>query len=278
MTDCNRWFYSQNNKNMADTFFGKIHEVCKGTWAFLFIVLFGCWLAGQANRVGSYGYINIVLTHHRAWYSTAQGSAAQHSAAEHSTAQHSIVQHSIVQHSTVQQSTAQHSTAQHSTAQHSTAQHSTAQHSTAQHSTGKHNTAQESTTQQQCSTAQQKAVQHSTVQHSIVQHSTAQHYTVQHSMNNCDAMCDVVWLCSKQTTAQHNRRQCNMTQYNKTNKITLQCNSKLCCVINSTVIKHTLILHHTTVMILLRTVWIATKSWFTRWKLGVYFWGILGYL
>ena len=95
--------YSQNNKNMADTFFGKIHEVCKGTWAFLFIVLFGCWLAGQANRVGSYGYINIVLTHHRAWYSTAEHSTAEHS----TTTQCSTAQHSRKQRSTAESSAAQ---------------------------------------------------------------------------------------------------------------------------------------------------------------------------
>ena len=35
---------------MSDTFVCKIHKARKGLWAFFFlIVLFGCWLAGQAN-------------------------------------------------------------------------------------------------------------------------------------------------------------------------------------------------------------------------------------
>ena len=36
---------------MADTFWGKIHEVRKCLWAFFSIVLFGCCLAGQAVNI-----------------------------------------------------------------------------------------------------------------------------------------------------------------------------------------------------------------------------------
>ena len=61
------FFYSENNKilwssNMADTFVWEIHEVRKGMWAFFFIVLFGCWLAGQANSDHVVVSIGIVPT------------------------------------------------------------------------------------------------------------------------------------------------------------------------------------------------------------------------
>ena len=46
--------YSQNNEilwlwTMADTSVCEIHEVRKGLWTFSLILLFGCWLANQAN-------------------------------------------------------------------------------------------------------------------------------------------------------------------------------------------------------------------------------------
>ena len=46
-------FHCQNNKIVWlpkwKTYFGEIHKVCKGLWVFFLIVLFGCWLAEQAN-------------------------------------------------------------------------------------------------------------------------------------------------------------------------------------------------------------------------------------